>query len=171
MDPCLQHTTHRHFFSGQIAKKSKFLFFVFVFSFTLSHNKQLFPPNFFMGLCDKHFKVVRKKKKEWLVMIHGLPCRLSISDRFSVTMISANMTSEYHNNFLSSFFFFFLVKYYLMPSWFHLIGIALNLLFLFLFCFFAVCLLVDSNLQPSHPFAFFILFFYPFPFLLYQFNY
>lgn len=87
-------------------------------------------------------------------MIHGLPFRLSISDCFSVTMISANMTSEYHNNFFASF-----LKNYLMPSWFHLIRIALNLLvcfFVFLF-FFAVCLLVDSNLQPSHPFAFFFI--------------
>lgn len=94
-------------------------------------------------------------------MIHGLPFRLSISDCFSVTMISANMTSEYHNNFFASF-----LKNYLMPSWFHLIRIALNLLFFLFFCFFfAVCLLVDSNLQPSHPFAFFLFYYYYFIFL------
>lgn len=109
-------------------------------------------------------------------MIHGLPFRLSISDCFSVTMISANMTSEYHNNFFASF-----LKNYLMPSWFHLIRIALNLLFLFFFCFLFVfflqfvCQLIQTCSLPT-PLHFFyfiiiILFFYPFPFLLYRFNY
>lgn len=99
-------------------------------------------------------------------MIHGLPFRLSISDCFSVTMISANMTSEYHNNFFASFKKNKTKKTYLMPSWFHLIRIALNLLFFvcFCFCFFAVCLLVDSNLQPSHPFAFILFYHYYFIF-------
>lgn len=60
-------------------------------------------------------------------MICGLPCRLSISDCFSITIIYDNMTSAYHDISLFPFTI-------LMPSWFHLIGIALKFFPPFCFC-------------------------------------
>lgn len=74
-----------------------------------------------MGLGDKDdWSVVRRK--EWLVTIRGLPCRLSISDCFSIII--------YDKWLLHTMTFRSSPICHLMPSWFHLIGIALKHFFL-----------------------------------------
>lgn len=100
--------------------RAAWYFFFFFLFFPPSHNITL-SPKLLMGLGDKDdWSVVRRK--EWLVTIRGLPCRLSISDCFSIII--------YDKWLLHTMTFRSSPICHLMPSWFHLIGIALKHFFL-----------------------------------------
>lgn len=100
--------------------RAAWYFFFFFSFFPPSHNITL-SPKLLMGLGDKDdWSVVRRK--EWLVTIRGLPCRLSISDCFSIII--------YDKWLLHTMTFRSSPICHLMPSWFHLIGIALKHFFL-----------------------------------------